>query len=174
EALRGTGLDPDALKEGPVLWGKRDRTSFDDGRFPTPSGRLELFAPTYTPITDASHPYRLVTPKTHHLQASQCYNLPRKFAAVRTPWLYIHPIDAAREELRTGDQVRAWNARGAVDLIANVSTRTQPGVLVSHMVRWGENANATTTDEPADLGGNSTFHSTYVSISSEARNGRSD
>ncbi len=164
EALRGTGLELAELRDGPVLWGTRDRTSFDDGRFPTPSGRLELFAPTYSPKTDGAHPYRFLTPKTHHLQGSQCFNLPRKFAAVKTPWLYVHPADASREGLATGDRVRVWNERGAVSLVANVSTRTQPGVVVSHMVRWGENANATTTDEPADLGGNSTFHSTYVSV----------
>ena len=29
---------------------------------------------------------------------------------------------------------------------------------------WGANANATTSDEPADMGGNSTFHTNYVSL----------
>ena len=32
-------------------------------------------------------------------------------------------------------------------------------------MRWGVNANATTSDEPADMGGNSTFHTNYVSLS---------
>ncbi|MFO0334583.1 MAG: hypothetical protein ACK53C_06035 [Pseudomonadota bacterium] len=41
-----------------------------------------------------------------------------------------------------------------------------PGVVASRMVRWGANANAnaTTSDEPADMGGNSTFHTNYVAL----------
>jgi len=32
------------------------------------------------------------------------------------------------------------------------------------MVRWGPNANATTPDAAADMGGNSTFHTNFVSL----------
>lgn len=163
DALKGTGLVLEELKSRPVLWGDAERTSFQDGRFPTPSGRIELVAPTYTPNVHKG-PYRLITPKTHHLQASQVFNLPRKFKAVETPWVFIHPDDAKREGIETGRAVRLRNDRGDVELIARVSERTQPGVLVSYMVRWGDNANATTTDETADYGGNSTFHSTYVTL----------
>ena len=163
DALRGTGLILDELKRGPILWGDADRTTFQDRKFPTPSGRVELVPPTYTPNVPKG-PYRFITPKTHHLQASQVFNVPRKFKAVKTPWVFVHPMDADREGIETGRTLRLSNDRGSVELVAMVSTRTQPGVLVSYMVRWGDNANATTTDETADFGGNSTFHSTYVSM----------
>jgi hypothetical protein len=32
------------------------------------------------------------------------------------------------------------------------------------MVRWGDNANTTTSDAVADMGGNSTFHTNFVSL----------
>jgi anaerobic selenocysteine-containing dehydrogenase len=168
-ALEGTGLDIEELKERAVLWGDPGSTSFEDRRYPTPSGRLELMAPTFTPDAPQPQRYRLLTPKTHHLHSSQVFNLPRKFAAVKTPWVFVHPDDAEREGIATGDEVRLHNDLGSVDLVAYVSQRTQPGLLVTYMVRWGANANATTTDEPADMGGNSAFHSTYVDLALHAR-----
>lgn len=164
EALEGTGLDLEALKQGPVLWNDPKRTSFDDGRFPTPSGKIELFAPTSTPLEPGPHPIRFITPKTQRLQASQIFNMPEKLGDLSTPWIFIHPVDANHNEIKDGDPVRVWNERGEVELVARISERAQPGVVVSYMVRWGDNANATTPDVPADMGGNSTFHSNYVSI----------
>lgn len=105
-----------------------------------------------------------MTPKTRHLHGSQVFNLQRKWPSVRTPWVFVHPIDAARERLNDGEPVRAWNERGHVDLVVKVSDRCQPGLLVTYMVRWGANANATTSDEGADMAGNSTFHTNYVRV----------
>ncbi len=160
-----TGLRFEDLKEGPVLCTNSRRTNFDDGRFPTASGKLELVVPSYSAAAaDSRHPYRLITPKTQHLQASQVFNVARKFAAVKEPAVFIHPEDAVSEGIADGDAVMLWNERGTVNLIARLSERAQPGLLVSYMVRWGANANATAPDAPADLGGNSTFHSNFVSI----------
>ncbi len=164
DALVGTGLDYDALCEGPVPSEPVDRTSFDDGEFPTPSGRLELIAPTFTPPPASAHPYRFLTPKSKHLQGSQGFNHPRLRASLKTPWLYVHPDDADAEALKDGDDVVARNERGSVRLIVKISEDVQPGLVVSHMVRWGANANATTPDATADMGGNSTFHTNYVSL----------
>ncbi len=167
--LDGTALDFEALRAGPVACQAPHRTSFEDGRFPTPSGKLELMVPTFTasgPV--GGHRYRFITPKSRHLQSSQVFNLPRKFAAVREPTVYLHPADAAKEGIGDGERVRLWNERGEVELVARLSERVQPGLVVSHMVRWGHNANATTPDEPADMGGNSTFHTNYVSLTLSA------
>ena len=166
DLLKGTKLDYEELKLGPVLCVDKNRTSFEDGCFPTSSGKLEMIVPAYAPVTSISqHSYRFITPKTRHLQASQVFNIPRKFAAVREPSIFVHPDDAAKEGIKDGEQVKVWNERGEISLVARLSRRVQPGLLVSYMVRWGANANATTPDNPADYGGNSTFHSNYVSVS---------
>ncbi len=164
DALGGTGLDYDALCEGPVRIGDATRTTFDDGVFPTPSGKLELFTPAWTPAPRSEHGLRFLTPKSKHLQGSQVFNLERKRSALETPWLTVHPTDAAACDIVNGAHVRVWNERGSVELVARVSTDTRPGVVASQMVRWGENANATTSDAQADMGGNSTFHTNYVSL----------
>ena len=169
EALAGTRLDFEELRRGPVLNRDQRRTSFDDGVFPTASGSLELAAPQFTPCHDDGHRYRFITPKSRHLHGSQAYNLPRKRAALKIPWVLIHPDDAAIEGITDGDTVRAFNDRGEVTLTARVSDRVQPGLIVSDMVRWGENANATTPDAEADMAGNATFHSNYVSLQRSAQ-----
>ena len=163
-ALAGTGLDLDALRAGPVPAENPLQTSFEDGRFPTPSGRLELLVPTYTPAADGGHRYRFITPKSREQHGSQLFTYERKQPMLATPYLFVHPGDAAAEHIADGDAVRAWNGRGSADFVAKVSDRVQPGLVVSYMVRWGVNANATTSDEPADMGGNSTFHTNHVSL----------
>ena len=110
------------------------------------------------------HEYRLLTPKTKHLHSSQGYILPSVARKLPEADFFIHPNDAEREGIVDGARVRVWNERGKVDLIARVSDRTQPNVLVSYNGRWGDNVNATTSDEEADLGGQSTFQSNWVSL----------
>ena len=164
EALDGTGLDVEELKLGPVFDGNMERTSFDDGRFGTPSGKIELIEPHYTAYGDERYPYRLLTPKTKHLHSSQGYILPSVARKIGEADFFIHPDDAAVEGITDGERVRLWNDRGGVELVARVSGRTQPSVLVSYNGRWGVNVNATTSDEEADLGGQSTFQSNWVSL----------
>jgi anaerobic selenocysteine-containing dehydrogenase len=165
EALQGTGLDIEELKRGPVLHGDLTRTSFDDGRFGTPSGKIELIEPTYTTYGDDFHPYRLSSPKTKHLHSSQAFNLPSVARKLRRPHFFIHPEDAIFEGISDGDLVTLWNDRGAVELEAVVSERTLPKLLVTYNGWWDErNVNATTPDAEADLGGQSTFHSNWVSL----------
>jgi anaerobic selenocysteine-containing dehydrogenase len=163
--LAGTGIEFDALAAGPVPCLPLQQTSFDDRRFATPSGKLELIPPSYTPAaSDGGHRYRFITPKSRHLQSSQLFNVTRNHAGVREASVYVHPEDAARDGIADGAPVRLWNARGEVELVARLSTDVQPGLVVSHMVRWGPNANATTPDAAADMGGNSTFHTNFVSL----------
>jgi anaerobic selenocysteine-containing dehydrogenase len=165
DLLEGTSLNFEALKAGPVPCQPVERTSFADGRFPTPSGKMELMVPTFTPAEPGgAHRYRFITPKSRHLQSSQLFNIACKFAAVREPTVYVHPEDAENEGIGEGERIRLWNERGEVELVARLSERVQPGLVVSYMVRWGANANATTPDAPADMGGNSTFHTNYVSL----------
>ncbi len=164
EALVGTGLDIEELKRGPVFDGNMERTSFDDGRFGTPSGKIELIEPHYTAYGDEHHAYRLLTPKTKHLHSSQGYILPSVARKLPQADFFIHPRDAEAEGIADGARIRLWNERGKVDLVARVSERTQPQVLVSYNGRWGDNVNATTSDDEADLGGQSIFQSNWVSL----------
>ena len=165
EALSESRLRMEDLLEGPVFDGDYDRTSFDDGRFGTPSGKVELLAPTYTAYGDEVHRYRLLSPKTKLMHGSQAANMPHIAPRLGQPYFFLHPEDAEREAIANGASVRLYNDRGDVELEARVSDRVQPGMLVSYNGRWGErNVNATTSDEEADLGGQAIFQSDWVSL----------
>ncbi|HEY5049938.1 MAG TPA: molybdopterin-dependent oxidoreductase, partial [Acidothermaceae bacterium] len=165
EALEGTGMAMADLIEGPVFNGEFDRTSFDDGRFGTASGKVELLAPTFTDYGDEKYRYRLLSPKTKLMHGSQAGNLPRMAPRLGEPYFYIHPTDAEREQIDDGAPVRVYNDRGAVVLAARVSERTQPGVIVSYNGRWGDvNVNVTTSDAEADMGGQAIFQSNWVDL----------
>jgi anaerobic selenocysteine-containing dehydrogenase len=165
EALSESGLRMEDLLEGPVFDGDLERTSFDDGRFGTPSGKVELLAPTYTEHGDEAHRYRLLSPKTKLLHGSQAGNMPHIARRLGRPYFFLHPQDAQSEAIENGAMVRLFNDRGDVELEARVSDRVQPGMLVSYSGRWGDrNVNATTSDEEADLGGQAIFQSDWVSL----------
>ncbi len=165
EALSESRLRMEDLLEGPVFDGDYERTSFDDGRFGTPSGKVELLAPTYTEYGDEAHRYRLLSPKTKLMHGSQAANMPHIARRLGRPYFFLHPQDAEREAIENGATVRLFNDRGDVELEARVSDRVQPGMLVSYNGRWGDrNVNATTSDEEADLGGQAIFQSDWVSL----------
>jgi anaerobic selenocysteine-containing dehydrogenase len=99
------------------------------------------------------------------MHGSQAANMPHIARRLGQPYFFIHPQDAEREAIEDGANVRVYNDRGSVELLARVSDRVQPGLLVSYNGRWGDcNVNATTSDEEADLGGQAIFQSNWVSL----------
>jgi anaerobic selenocysteine-containing dehydrogenase len=161
---------------------------FADGHFPTPSGKLELRCdalaatgidplPDYVPPAEfANRPegdtrLTLITGAPHHFVSSSFANVPRLIAKEgEMPWIEIHPDDAGRRAIDDGALVIVANARGECRLRAVVTENVAPGVVVAPKGRWqslstgGHNINWTTSDELADLAGQSTFHSNLVDI----------
>lgn len=161
---------------------------YADGVFPTPSGKLEIYSeqlaaqghdplPDYVPSRDhdadesrLDRPLTMLSGAAHHFTSSTFGNQATLRAKQGPPTLEINPDDAAPREIEDGDLVRVENARGSLQLRARVTTDVQPGVVVSVKGQWGSlseggaNVNAVTSDELADLGGGSTFHSVVVSV----------
>lgn len=163
---------------------------FSDGRFPTPSGKVELYSrrlagegldplPGWAPNEDdgaaewlesASDPaaaLTLVTAAAHHFVSSSLASQPDLLEREGEPFVEIHPQDAAARSIDNGDTVIVANGRGWCRLRAVVSDAVRPGVLASPKGRWskldgGRNVNWTTSDELADMAGQSTFHSNRV------------
>ncbi|HEX6932702.1 MAG TPA: molybdopterin oxidoreductase family protein [Streptosporangiaceae bacterium] len=161
---------------------------FADGRFPTPSGKLELrsdaFAaagldalPGYQPPPEfAGRPQydtrlTLLTGAAHHFVSSSFANVPGLAGKERqVPWIEINADDARSRGIDDGAMVIVSNERGQCRLRAVVSGNVQPGVAVSPKGRWqtsspdGRNVNWTTSDALGDIGGQSTFHSNLVDV----------
>jgi anaerobic selenocysteine-containing dehydrogenase len=190
-ALRGISLD--RLKhEGAVQLATPERPPFADGRFPTPSGKVELYCEAlaaegldplpgrFRPCEDdgergrASGPRRetaqaldLLSGASHYFVSSSLASQQGLLDAAGPPVVEIHPADAAARGIAAGDDVILENARGWVRFNAILTDGVRRGVVVSTKGRWaafsgGRNVNRLTSDELADLAGQSTFHSTRV------------
>jgi len=163
---------------------------YADGHFPTPSGKLELYAasladdgldplPSWTPEKESPeaspdlfdrYPLKLLTPKEQHFLGSSFANLPNFRKLAGEPVVQIHPDDAAARGIGDGALVEVRNDRGACRLRVHVTEDVLPGVVVSEVVHWqqhgvdGRNVNWTTPDDLTDLGGNSSYHTNLVEV----------
>jgi anaerobic selenocysteine-containing dehydrogenase len=163
-----------------------DEPPFADGRFPTPSGKVELYCERlaqhgYDPLPGrfnserddggafgaADKALQLVTGAAHHFVSSSLASQPGLLQNAGPPSLEIHPADATSRGIAAGDEVVVENGRGSVRLRAVVTDVVRPGVVVSPKGRWanlsgGRNVNWTTPDTLGDFAGQSTFHSNRV------------
>jgi anaerobic selenocysteine-containing dehydrogenase len=167
---------------------------FADGRFPTPSGKVELRCdvlasdgidplPDYTPPAEFAtaqpdngagpQPLMLISGASHHFVSSSLANQASLRKKEGSPFVEIHPVDAAARGIVTGDTVRVENTRGWCRLRAIVTEDVSPGVVVAPKGQWAQfspewrNINWTTSDALGDLAGQSTFHSNLVQIRKE-------
>jgi anaerobic selenocysteine-containing dehydrogenase len=186
------GVTLERLKsEGAVPLTLKETTPFADGRFPTPSGKVELYSQTladegYDPLPghfvsledddavpgleekwDTANALELLSGASHHFVSSSLANQADLLNRAGTPFVEIHPTDAAARGIRHGDTVLVENGRGSCRLRAVVTDGVRPGVVVSPKGRWGKlsggcNVNWTTPDALGDMAGQSTFHSNRV------------
>lgn len=85
------------------------------------------------------------------------------------PKVLMNPDDAAAIGAKNGIQVKLENSLGSISLPVEISDRVAKGVVVSYIGFWpklsgGRNINFLTTDYIQKFGGNSAYHSTFVSI----------
>ncbi|RIK45838.1 MAG: molybdopterin oxidoreductase [Chloroflexi bacterium] len=178
ERLKAEGRVP--LNFSAVPW-----VPFADFRFPTPSGKIELYSeqarthgidplPCYTPPAEFSaqrdDTLVLLSGAAHHYVSSSLANIPKLMRLEGPPQIELNPSDAARFGICDGSDVRVENARGWCTLRAVVTTDVPPGVAVSPKGPWAQhspdqrNVNWVTPDALADIAGQSTFHSNIVRV----------
>jgi anaerobic selenocysteine-containing dehydrogenase len=163
---------------------------FAEGRFPTASGKCELYSaalaargldplPTYTaprenrasaPALAARYPLAFISPPAHHFLNSTFSAQPVFVRRESEPMVVLHPQDAAARGVQDGAMVRTFNDRGAFLARARVSDAARPGVAVGLSIWWakmcpgGRNANAVTGQGLTDLGGGATFYDVLVDV----------
>ncbi|MFO1398967.1 MAG: molybdopterin oxidoreductase family protein [Burkholderiales bacterium] len=163
---------------------------FAQGGFPTPSGKCEfasraLAAQGLDPVPDfvpprestasnpalaARYPLAFISPPARNFLNSSFANLPAFVDEERTPWLDLHPVDAAARGIVHGEPVRIFNDRGEFTATARVTERARPGVAVAPSIWWqklspdGRNANAVTSQALTDLGRAATFYDCLVEV----------
>jgi anaerobic selenocysteine-containing dehydrogenase len=186
-----SGITLEAIREGPVRLNlPTNWAPFAEGRFPTPSGKCELYSereaqagrdplPHYVPPHEdpqtrpelaAKYPLQLLTPPAPSFLNSTFVNVEvlRKAAGERT--LEIHPLDASARGIANGQLVTVFNDRGRFHARAILAETVKPGVVVSLGLWWrkwtddGVNCNCTTSTALTDLGGGATFFDNLVEV----------
>jgi anaerobic selenocysteine-containing dehydrogenase len=181
------------LEQGTVRLSVPDRPAvpFTGGRFPTPSGRVELYSgqlaaagrdplPGWTPSAESvdgaprqarRYPLAMVSPASHYFLNSTFGNVPSLMRQAREPQVELHPLDAVARGIQEGDWVEVFNDRGGCRMRARVSEQAvRPGVVATATVWWsrlspdGRNANWTTSDALSDYGNGASFHGNLVDV----------
>jgi len=189
---RASGIDWDTLRARG--WQRLNVPSpfapFANGGFRTPSGKCEFYSetlarqgldplPTYTPPREsvasnpelaARFPLAMLSPPARNALNSTFANLPVFLDTEKTPWLDMHPADAAARAIVGGDKVRVFNDRGSLVLTARITDRTREGVVVALSIWWRKlspdatNANMVTGQALTDMGRAATFYDTLVEV----------
>lgn len=186
------GITVDRLRrEGPLrLKLPENYAPFAEGGFGTPSSKCEFYSPalaaqgldplpTYTPPHEdpqtrpdlaARFPLQFVSPPAPSFLNSTFVNLVELRRMAGEPTVEIHPRDAQRRGLKSGQWVRVFNDRGSFRARAVVGETVKEGAAVTQGVWWnkytpdGVNCNATTSTVLTDFGGGATFFDNLVEV----------
>lgn len=154
ETTRGRDLDITGLSyarleaDGPQCWPFPEGASagktrlYEDGRFPTPTGRARFASVAYRPVAepvDARYPLALTTGRLrdHWHGMSRTGTVAQLFSHEPEPALEMHAGDMAHRGLADGDLVHLTSRRGS----QIVPVRAQPGLRpgLAHLaMHWGE------------------------------------
>jgi anaerobic selenocysteine-containing dehydrogenase len=163
---------------------------FAEGGFTTPSGKCEFYsaqlerlgvdplpayvAPYESPTSNSElarrYPLAMISPPARNFLNSSFVNVQSLRDTEGEPALEIHPTDATARAIADGDYVRVFNDRGVLDLVACVTDRARPGVVVGLSIWWkkfardGKNANELTSQQLTDIGRGPTFYDCLVQV----------
>jgi len=192
--MRGTGLGLDfaeLAKRGTVWARPEPRIQFEDLRFPTPSGRIELACPraeadghprVAQPLADArpaAGRLRLLTPASRWTLNDSFANEPKLARRVGAATVALHPLDAADRDLAEGDWVLLRSSAGQLELSLVLTENVPRGVAFSPKGRWprlepqGASVNVLNPGIPSDMGASTTVHGIEVSVTPAAVRDRS-
>jgi len=177
ESTRGrdldiTGMSYAQLEATPLQWPLPEGAAngkvrlYEDGVFPTPTGRARFVAAPYTPVAEqreARYPFALTTGRLRDQWhgMSRTGTLGRLFGHVREPALHMHPQDMARRLLAEGDLVHITSKRGSI--LAPVQASTEVGLSQVFLpMHWGDEFLSGQSNTGERLGGvNALTNSAY-------------
>jgi anaerobic selenocysteine-containing dehydrogenase len=183
-------LDFDALAARGTVWiDEEPHLQFADGRFPTPSARIEIASAQAEadghprlplPFADPRPQQgrlRLLTPASPWLLNDSFANDPKIARRLGTATVALHPQDAADRGLAEHDPVVLESDTGALTLSVTLSDALPRGVAYSPKGRWpkaapqGANVNALNPGTPSDMGASTSVHGVEVTVRRTAPDG---
>jgi anaerobic selenocysteine-containing dehydrogenase len=171
------------LKESPVIAPGLQQIAWEDLKFDTPSGKIELFSseanerwgisplPEYVAVKHSQkedkYPLILISPNTGNRIHSQFGNLEIIKKTNQEPRVRISPVDASRRGLIEGQKIRAFNLNGELLSRVSISNRVLPGLAVFPNGIWfkeGGGVNQLITAKETDIGYGTAFHDNRIEI----------
>lgn len=178
------GITLEQLRQGPVMVPGTPEVAWADSRFPTPSGKIELFSqesaerwavdplPDYVEAVEGvwkagQYPLQLLTPNTKNGIHSQFHMLEviRQLGVEHA--LFMHPEDAEARGIKAGQRVRVHNERGELILPLRLDFGLQPGVVYAFNgfgEAEGGSVNRLSEGRETDLGYGAAFHDNRVDV----------
>lgn len=120
------------------------------------------------------YPLGMISPKSHAFLNSSYGNLPQQLHHAGRQKVLINPADAEKRGIAAGERVNVFNERGAFEAVAEVSSDTNPGVVVAPMGYWSDEArgartvNAINPPDFADFGNAPTLSDARVEVERRA------
>jgi len=184
ELARFPDISWQALQKGPVVASGHEAVAFADLKFPTPSGKIELWSdrarkdwgvdelPVFKTIVEhrgnsERYPLYLLTPNTKNRIHSQFGNLRIMKAIDPEPRLQMHPDDARVRGLADGQTARIFNNRGAIRLRVRYDYGIKRGCVASPNGWWiseGSGVNFLSAPRETDMGHGTAFHDNMVQV----------
>lgn len=176
-------LTLDTLKKGPVLAPGLQLIAWEDMKFETSSGKIELFSeeakslwgtsplPEYVAINQdidrEKYPLTLLTPNTGSRIHSQFGNLKIISGSIPEHAAGLSPKDAEMRKIMTGQKIRLFNKNGEIFSLAKISNRVPSGCVVLPNGIWineGGGTNSLISAVETDMGHGAAFHDNRVEI----------
>ena len=143
-----TGMSYAMLNESPQQWPLPEGTAkgrtrlYEDGVFPTSTGRAQFFAERYKATaekTDARFPLSLTTGRLRDQWhgMSRTGSVARLYGHVPEPRLNVHPNDLSRRGLKDGELVKIESRRGAIYCRVEAADSVRSGQVYLPM-HWGK------------------------------------
>jgi anaerobic selenocysteine-containing dehydrogenase len=171
------------LKESPVLAPGLQQIAFEDMKFETSSGKIEVYSseaavkwgisplPEYKGIIhshdEMKYPLELITPNTGSRIHSQFGNLKIIKETSPKPLARISPADAFKRNVLTGQKIRVFNQAGELIIEAEISNRVPKGLIILPNGIWlneGGGVNKLVAGVETDIGFGAAFHDNRVDI----------
>lgn len=177
------GITLDELKKGPVLAPGLKKIAYDNLKFDTPSGKIELYSskimelwglspiPLYVPLNEngdkIKYPLLFMSPNRSERIHSQFGNMDVIRDNTDKPAVEISVEDAETRGIMSGDKIRLYNDRGSVISVAKVTGRLITGMVVLHNGIWkeeGGGSNYLTAPEETDMGYGAAFYGRRIQV----------
>lgn len=180
----GTGFDFGELKRRGYFFvnGDEPLIFFEDLRFDTPSGHIEIASAAAekkglprVPFPGIDAPpggdeLRLLSPASMWRMNDSYANDPKLGIRAGSAELIMNTEDAARLGVEDGSRVRVANDAGAIELQAEIADIVRPGTVVSYKGRWpglessSANLNALHAGQKCDMGESTSVHGIMVTV----------